>query len=313
MRQHRFGLSICVIGLLLAAFASPASAQVGRVGGVVRDESGEPLKGATVTADQPDTAQSFTATTDDKGRFTMIGLRTGRWRFAAQAPGYAPDAGELGVRVGAPNPPIAFMLKKNGPAAFGALAGIEGKNLQSEIAAADLLFEQSRWDNAIEAYRSILSKAPILAFVNLQIAAAYRGKKDYASALNTYNTLLAADPGNQKAQIGLAMTNIERGDTKAAEEILLKAAEGERAGREVFYSLGEVKFTQNEMDEAAKWFQKASTADPYWGKPLYKLGLCAIKQGDTTGATKLMAQVIAVDPVSPEAALAKSSLDSLKK
>ena len=109
------------------------------------------------------------------------------------------------------------------------------------------------------------------------------------------------------------MTNVERGDDKAAEESLLRAAESANAGREVYYSLAEVKFNRNETDEAIRWYEKASSADPSWGKPLYKLGLCAIKKGDTAGATKLMDRVIAVDPVSPEAALAKSSLESLKK
>ena len=65
--------------------------------------------------------------------------------------------------------------------------------------------------------------------------------------------------------------------------------------------------------QAWSWFQKAADMDPAWGKPLYKLGLCALKQGDKQGATKLMDQAIAVDPVSPEAALAKATLDSLNK
>ena len=39
------------------------------------------------------------------------------------------------------------------------------------------------------------------------------------------------------------MTNAERGDAKAAEDSLLRAAESANAGREVYYSLAEVKFT----------------------------------------------------------------------
>ena len=70
---------------------------------------------------------------------------------------------------------------------------------------------------------------------------------------------------------------------------------------------------QTDIREAARWYEKASAADPYWGKPLYKLGLLAAKKGDGASASKLMDQVIAVDPSSPEATLAKTSLDSLKK
>ena len=39
----------------------------------------QPIKGATVTAENPDASpSSFTATTDDKGRFSIIGLQDRR-------------------------------------------------------------------------------------------------------------------------------------------------------------------------------------------------------------------------------------------
>jgi Tfp pilus assembly protein PilF len=312
MRQHPFAPILLFAALFIAGAAHQATAQVGRVNGVVKDEGGQPLKGATVTADNQSIGQSLTATTDDKGRFTMIGLRAGAWRFFAQAPGFAPDAGDMSVRMGAPNPPIQFVLKKTGNANFGALGGITSKDLQTELAAADALFKQSRWDDAIAAYRTVLEKAPPLSAINLQIAAAYHAKKDYASAMTAYDAVLKADPGNERAAVGIAAMSMERGDNKAAEDALLKAAQGAGTGREVFFNLGELMLARNDAEEAAKWYQKASTADPYWGKPLYKLGLLAAKKGDTTNASRLMDQVIAVDPLCPEATLAKTSLESLK-
>jgi len=207
MRQRLLAPILFLTALFIAGLAHQAAAQVGRVNGVVKDEGGQPLKGATVTADNQNIGQSLTATTDDKGRFTMIGLRAGTWRFFAQAPGFAPDAGDMPVRMGAPNPPIQFTLKKTGNANFGALGGVTSKELQTELAAADALFKQSRWDDAIAAYRTVLEKAPPLSAINLQIAAAYRSKKDYASATSAYDAVLKADPGNEKAAVGLASMN----------------------------------------------------------------------------------------------------------
>jgi Flp pilus assembly protein TadD len=313
MRQRHVASIMLSATLLVAGLASQAAAQIGRVGGIVKDEGSQPLKGATITAENPNIGQSFTATTDDKGRFTMIGLRAGQWRFIAQAPGFSPEAGEMPVRMGAPNPPISFVLKKTGSANFGALGGIASKDLQAGLAAGDAFFKQGRWDEAIAAYRAVVDRAPTLGVINLQIAAAYRGKKDYPAAVDAYNALLKANPDNERALVGLAMTDLERGDGKAAEDSLIRAAESATAGREIFYNLGEVTLARNATEQATAWYQKASTADPSWGKPLYKLGLLAAKKGDTAGASKLMDQVIAVDPASPEAALAKSSLESLKK
>jgi Flp pilus assembly protein TadD len=312
MRQPLFATRAMLTALLIAALGGSVLAQ-GRVGGVVRDAEGEPLKGATVTAENANVGQTFTATTDDRGRFTMLGLRAGQWRFVAQAPGYAPEAGDMPVRSGSPNPPITFSLKKTGPGTFGALGGIAARDLQGDLAAADALFNQQKWDEAIAAYRRIMSRAPALTVINLQIAAAHKNKKDYDAAIAAYGELLKIDPSSEKARVGIAAINLERGNAAAAEETLLEAVSGPAAGREVFYHLGEVKQSKGDADAATQWYEKAAAADPSWGKPLYKLGLHAMNKGDRTLAAKYLTQAITVDPVSPEAALAKSTLDQLNK
>jgi Flp pilus assembly protein TadD len=309
-RLSRIGPALAVVVSLFAA--GEAAAQPGRVGGIVKDDKGEPIKGATITADNENIGSSFTATTDDKGRFTMIGLRAGNWRFIAQAPGFAPEGGQMPVRSGNPNPPMAFTLKRTGPGWVGAMAGISAKDIQSDMTAADALFNQKKWDEAVTAYRAIVGRTPALSVINLQIAAALRNKKDFDGAIAAYNALLAVDPANEKARVGIGLANLERGDVRGAEDLLTKAAANSSAGRDVFFNLAEVKIAQNESDEAIKWYEKASAADPSWGKPLYKLGMLALNKGDKQNAAKLFDRVIAVDPISPEAALAKASLDQLR-
>jgi len=299
--------------LLLAASPGAAFAQVGRVSGVVKGEDGQPLKGATITADNPNFGQTFTSTTDDKGRFQVLGLRSWTWRFVAQAPGFALDAGSMNVRMGATNAPITFVLKRSGVAAFGLLGGITAHDLQSDLAAGDALYAQRRWDEAVAMYRRVLEKSPVLTIVNLQIAAAYRSKKDYAAALDAYDALLKADPDNAKAHVGIATIDLERGNQAAAEEHLLKAAEREGAGREVFYTLGDLRMRADDPAGAGRWYQKAAASDPFWGKPVYQLGVVAMKRGDAEEAFQMMTRVVAIDPSSPEASSAKATLESLKK
>ena len=299
--------------LALLSVSAVATAQNGRVAGVIREEGGQPLKGATVTADNASVGQSFTATTDDKGRFNMIGLRSGDWRFIAQAPGYSPEGGMLNVRSGGQNVPIGFELKHSGVAFFGALGGVVSKDLQADLTAADALYSQKKFDEAIAMYRSILNKVPVVTSINLQIASAYRNKKDYPAALAAYADLLKAEPGNEVAKVEMAMTALERGDAQTAEDALMRAAGEPGAPREVFYTLGEVKLAANDADGAAAWFQRASSADPFWAKPLLRLGEAAMKKGDNAGAARLLARAVAVDPTAPEAATAKTALESLKK
>ena len=301
--------------LVITLLAHTASAQTGRVGGTVKDEGGQPIKGATITAENPNASpNSFTATTDDKGRFSIIGLRSGGWTFTAQAPGFASESGKANVQtIGAPNPPMTFTLKKGGAGPASALGGTTPKELQAELTAADQLYNGQKWDDAITAYKAILTKTPALSMINLQIAAAYRNKKEYDNAIGAYNDLLKSDPNNEKAKIGIGMTNLEKGDLAAAEDTLQKAAESQSPTREVFYNLGEVKFAKGQADEAAKWFQKAADSDATWGKPLFKLALVQLNKGDKDGTIKALEKVIAVDPTSQEAAQAKAVIEQLKK
>lgn len=313
MRLRTYLLRLAIAAFFTAGLAGSAAAQPGRVGGFVKDDKGDPIRGATIVAESSAFGASFSATTDAKGRFMMIGLGPGQWRFTAQAPAHEPQAGEMRVRVGVPNPPITFELRRSGPETTGALAGIAAKDLQADLAAADLLFSQQKWDEAVAAYRAILKRTPTLSVINLQIGAAYRSKKDFDAALGAYTALLSADPNHEKATIGIALTNLERGNPQAAEAALQKAAESPTVGRDVLFNLGEVKASTGAIDEAVKWYEKASATDPSWGKPLHKLGMLALEKGDRAAAVKYLGQVISVDPVSAEAALARATLNQLNQ
>jgi len=300
---------------LVLGYAASAAAQVARVAGFVKDEGGQPIKGATIRAENPDAPLgSLTAATDDKGRFAIIGLARGEWMFTAEAPGFQPQYTELNiVRTGTPLPPLVFALPK---AIVRPPAGVEGltaKDLQQQLASADTLFQQQKFEDAVGIYRSILRSAPSLSIVNLQIGAAYRNLKDYDKAIAAYNDLLKAEPENAKAQIGIAMASMEKGDAPGAEQVLARAAAGAGSNRDVFYSLGEIKSSKNQTDEAIGWYQKAAAADSSWGKPLYRLGTLAMTKGDKDAALKAMSQVLAVDPTSPEAAQARTAIEQLKK
>jgi tetratricopeptide (TPR) repeat protein len=307
------GTSVLTVSLL-GGSAGVAFAQVARASGLVKDSAGQPIKGATVRAENPDASlKTITSATDDKGRFAIIGLARGEWSFTAEAPGYQSQFLELNiVRTSTPAPPLTFTLQK---AIIRPPAGVEGvtaKDLQQQLTAAEALYNQQKFEDAIGIYRTILNDAPSLTVVNLQIAAAYRNLKDYDKAIAAYDELLNTEPDNPKASVGKAMAHLEKGNPEAAEQLLMRAVETAGADRDVFYSLAEIKVARNQPEEAAKWYQKAADADASWGKPRLKLGTMAIAKGDKEAARKAMSQVIAVDPISPEATQAKAALEQLK-
>lgn len=298
--------------LLLLSAAGSAHAQMGRVTGVVKGEDGQAIKGATVSAENRDIAMSLTATTDDKGRFAIIGLRGGEWRFIAMARGFAPQGGAMLVRTGSSNPPLLFQLPRSGVAYFGALGGITAADLQEKISDADKLFTDRKWDEAIAAYRAILNRSPVLTAIYLQIAAAQRHKNDYEGALATYKDMLVAEPDNRVAPVEIARVWMERGEHGKAEEVLRALAHEPTGTREIYYTLGEIRSAQQDSEGAAAWFRKAADTDPNWAKPLVQLGQAALASGNRAEATRLLTRAIEVDPSAPEATTARTALATLK-
>ena len=310
--RHDFGL-IAAVALVVGS-AATAHAQIARVGGFVKDDTGQPIKGATIRADNPDAPLgTLTVATDDKGRFAIIGLARGEWSFVAEAPGFQSQFTELNiVRTGTPQPPLTFTLRKAVVKPPAGIEGVAAKDLQQQLATANALFTQRKFEDAVGIYRTILSSAPSLAVVNLQIGVAYRNLKEYDKAIAAYNALLTAEPDNQSAILGLVQANMDKGDVQAAERLLTQAAAAPLSSREVFYNLAEIKVAKNQTDEAVRLYQRAADADASWGKPLFKLGTIAMNKGDKQAALKAMTQVIAIDPTSPEAAQARSAVEQLR-
>jgi tetratricopeptide (TPR) repeat protein len=307
----------CFTAAVLAVAISdlPAAAQTGRIGGQIKDTQGQPIKGATVTAENPQASpSSFTATSDDRGRYSIIGLKTGTWKITASAPGFQASSLQVPVRsLGAPMPPVDFALAPGATGPAGALAGVNTKELQAELQKAEDMMNAQQYDGAIASYQAILAKTPALTLINMQIARAQRLKKDYDGALASYKKILETEPNNDKAKIEIGMTNLEKGDFAAAETALGEIATSTSANREVFYNLGEVKFAKGDTDAAAAAYQRAVDMDPTWAKPLFKLGLARLNKADTAGCIEFMNKVIAAEPNSAEAAQAKALIEQLKK
>jgi Flp pilus assembly protein TadD len=314
MRDLKILFSATIVALVMSAL--PAMAQTGRIGGTVKDPNGQPIKGATVVAENPASApSSFTATTDDRGRYSMIGLKAGTWKVTASAPGFSASAGNVPIKtIGAPMPPVDFTLAPGAPAAGGgALAGVNTKELQAELAKADAAVAAKDYAGAITIYEAMIAKVPALTALQLQIGGLYRQQKQYDQAIASYQKVPDGDTNSDKAKIEIGMTQLEKGDLAAAETTLLAVAQGTSANKEVFYNLGEVKFAKGETDEAVKYYQRAIDIDPNWGKPLFKMGLAKLQKADTAGALELMNKVVQVDPNSAEATQAKALIEQLKK
>jgi hypothetical protein len=207
-------LTLTVAAMLCLAGA--ASAQTARAAGSVRDVDGKPIKGATIRATNPDAyPPQVVSTSDDRGRWAMIGMRIGTYGFVVEAPGYLPVRADAAVRTAASAPLVFTMARDPGP-----IPGALPSNIQAQLSAASMLRDQGRLDQAISAYQEIRVKNPKLTAVNMVIGNVYRQRAaqeaDPAArrtwldrAIESYSEVLKDDAENERARRELESTRTE--------------------------------------------------------------------------------------------------------
>jgi tetratricopeptide (TPR) repeat protein len=190
-------LSVCV-------GVARAHAQVIRVPGIVKDANGRPVRGAVITAENPDQAPArMTATTNDKGQFGFLGIRRGLWTFTVEAPGFETVRVRRPVTPGARQEPIDVRLTKSSTPVALPLDGIKSDDLQQRIDRAEALAARGDVDGAIAAWRDLLTKVPALTSIYLRIGALYERKPDLPRAVEAYQQLLQLEPSNEKARAAI--------------------------------------------------------------------------------------------------------------
>ena len=217
MRRASFVLAAVIVTCL----AVPALAQTARATGTVKDTAGKSMKGVTVRATNKDAYPSqITSTTDDKGRWAMIGLRTGTWTFVVEAPGYTKQEAQWPVRV-AGTAPMHFVLARD----LGPIPGALAKNIQQQLAAANALRDKGQLDQALAAYEQIREQNPKLTAVNLVVGSVYRKKASleadpaarralFDRAIASYSTMLNDAASSDRANAEIESTRTEAARTR---------------------------------------------------------------------------------------------------
>ncbi len=222
-----------LILLLLVTLSVPmVAAAQGRAFGVVLDPAGKPIRGATVTAVNGEAfPPRVVSSTDNKGRFAMLGLRSGPWTFVAEAPGHEPQQGTAQIRASGLGPPIQFVLTRAPEPLPNALPG----GIADDLAAAAALRTAGRFDDAISAYQAMQSRNPTLTAVSVVLAGLYREKAERETDTRARQLLLdrAVDSYGEALKSSAAdsaLVGVELGETLAAAGNVDGAA---RAFREV--------------------------------------------------------------------------------
>jgi tetratricopeptide (TPR) repeat protein len=155
------------------------------------------------------------------------------WSLRILAAGYEPL--RTAMRVSAVRAVLStdYQLRKLDAPRPGPLGGLDVKTVQAELAAADRLLQAGEADEAIRAYRTLLTRIPTLTTLNLRIGAAFRLEGDDDAAVAAYQAAIDAGAAPAKAHLRIAEIAVDRGDAATArvhlEQVLSLAPASDQA------------------------------------------------------------------------------------
>src|SRR5258705_10317165 len=108
-RPAVFFLLLCLVPTLVLA---QSWAGKGRIQGEITDPSGKPVKGAKIPlkSHKDPTIGPPPIVTDDKGKFSYLGLVNGTWTISIEADGYVAAEGPAQVNEFGPSPAVRVKL-----------------------------------------------------------------------------------------------------------------------------------------------------------------------------------------------------------
>jgi len=312
---RRAGLILCSF-LATLAFALPAAAQ-GLVNGVVTDDKGQPVEGASVVIEAEGTNRHFDMKTNKKGEFMQIGLSSGPYKVTATKDKLTATQN---VRISQGRPATAKLVLGAAGAspADNAAANALRKVLDDAIAASNA----GKYDDAIAGFTKAAETQPTCFACFYNIGYAHAQKKEYDEAETNYKKAIELKADYADAYAGLAsIYNAQRkfdqaaaASAKASElSSTLGAPGGASGGADALFNQGVVLWNGGKIAEAKKAWEGAIQANPNHAEAHYQLGMALVNEGNLPGATSEFETYLKLAPEGPNAATAKGLVAQLKK
>ncbi len=332
-------LTLALVMLLVAFVGAQRST---RLRGVVVDAAGEPLEGVAVTSVNENFAPGrFTAVTDDRGQWAMIGFgdRTAPWNFAFELEGY------VTVQVSQCVKPLARRCRAGAAAvttctdSFGATGGACNADLDvtlqqmTESGATDAgggvgdesinadnywngvaAFESDDFAGAVESWQAFVVDNPDNFAVWLRLAEAYVRVDSIAPAQAAYQRVLVLSPEHQTALFMLASLSSNAGDLETALDYFERVIVQDPENASLYYNIGEIYFQQSRAAEAVSFYSRALEVDPQYSVAYKQLGFAHVNSGQMEQAIAAFESYIEMVPADgEEAAIVNDILAALRE
>lgn len=345
--RNRRTITALVLGTtFLLALASVVSAQdwKGTAGVqliVLDQETNKPIPDAKVSVyfQKPGNGPP-SGTTNKKGKFSTLGMRSGGWTFLVEKDGYVPAEGVVPM-VSNKRVTETVMLRPSQSSADREKADVVRGNIDQ----ANTLMGQGKFAEARGLYLQVLpevqeeSRPPI----KRAIALSYLQEKNFTEALRLIDEVLVALPedvdtlrikaqiqgqsGATDAAISTLDTLVASGDVDAlkliinlllqagredeAQSYMAKLPEGETIDANALLNTGIDKYNADDIEGALSYFDRAAQENPDLADVYYYRGLAYLAGGESEKAKADFQKLIEIAPDHERAAEAKEFLAAL--
>ena len=299
-------LSLILIFLGYSLAYSQGYKGKGKVKGLVSDQEGNPLEGVTVNLYCERGASGFEVKTDKEGEWKAFYIRGGPYDVDFEKSGFMPKKINVNISEFGKNPDIEMTLQK-----------IEGlavtDDLKEELQKGNDLFDQEKYEEAIQSYLTIIAKIPETYILYRNIGNCYFQMENYEMAEEFYLKVLEKEPDDTESIIGIGNTYANRGQNEKALEWYNKIEFDKISDSMVLYNIGSNFYTQGQHQEALKYYRKAVELKSDFQDALYQLGLVNLTLGNNQEAIDVFQEYLKYDSESGRADQVRNFIEFLKK
>jgi tetratricopeptide (TPR) repeat protein len=329
VRQHTRAVWRVIFAALTAvALVMPAADLLAQAGGtirgIVRDDKGQPVEGATVTMLQVDTGRKYNTKTNRRGEFIQIGLASGSFEVFAEKDKLKSATNKVGTKIGVQVE--SDLVLGVAAAADAAALNAKREELTKAFTEGVALSNAGKHDEAIVKFEEGLKVNPNCGDCYNNIGFSYAQKKDYEKAEAAYKRATEVNPNDAAAFNGLAnIYNAQRKFDLAAEASAKAtslsggaagaagAAGGGGGNADALFNQGVILWNGGKIPEAKKSFEAAIAANPNHAEAHFQLGMAMVNEGNLAGAATEFETYLKLSPDGQNAATAKSLVAQLKK
>ncbi len=291
--------------LFIAVFSNFLLSQEGRgqarLKGEVVDEDGNPIEGAKVELESLIHKLTMSTKTDEKGRWSFIGLGKTVIKIKVSKEGYDPTIiPELHVSA-IKNPEQKIILKK-----ITDVESLEEKGPKALYLKGDKLYNQGEYEKALVVFKEFIEKQPEFYEARVNIGNCYIKLKQYDKAMEEFKFVLEKLEEEKDNLIGndtassvyasLGELYMDKNDFENAKEYFEKSINIDPSNHALSYTVAEILFNSNKIDEAIPYYELAAKTKSDWPKPYLKLGYCYLNKGEMETAIDYLNKFIELSP-----------------